>query len=302
MSEPAASGRLRVSRLFIHPVKGLASLPVERLELDAVGPVGDRRWMVVDPAGARFLNQRSHPRMALVRAEPIPGRTGGVRLAGAGAGSVDVPEPPADGRRMEVPIWDDRVRAVVASDEASRWLSGVLGEPVVLVRLPDDSVRSVAPTGTREGFANRVAFADDFPIHLVTEASVHDIDRRIPEGGPSIGPERFRPNVVIEGARPWEEDRWRRIRVGSVEIAVAKPRARCVITTVDPSTAAVGAEPLATLNGFRRSEGKVWVGQNALHAGPGAVRVGDPVVVLDRGEPRPGTGLAETMDRGHQYK
>jgi hypothetical protein len=275
---------------------------VERLELDAVGPVGDRRWMVVDPGGTRFLSQRTHPRMALIRAAPIPGRRGGVRLESAGAGSVDVPEPPAGGERMEVPIWGDRVRATVAADEASRWLSGALGETVVLVRLPDDSARSVAPEEARKGFANRVAFADDFPIHLVTEASVLDIDRRIPDGGPTIGPERFRPNVVIDGVRPWEEDRWRRIRVGPVEIAVAKPRARCVITTVDPSTAAVGSEPLATLNDFRRHDGKVWVGQNALHAGPGSVRVGDPVVVLEAGEPRPGTGLAETMDGGHQYK
>lgn len=295
MSSPS---RLRISRLFRYPVKGVAAVPVESLELDEVGPVDDRRWMVATPDGDRFISQRDHPRLALVRA--APGRDGGVTLQAPGAGTVDVPEPPDDAPRLDVPIWGDRVEAAVASEEAARWLSEALGESVVLVRIPDTTVRSVDPEWTVDGFHDRVGFADDEPIHLIGEASVRDLDAQVPPGGPSIGVERFRPNVVIDGAEPWEEDRWRRVRMGDVELAVVRPRARCVVTTVDPATGEKGPEPLATLNRVRRADGHVWVGQTAVHRSTGTLRVGDEVVVLEDGPPRPGIGVAETILRDYQ--
>ena len=48
--------------LHPHNDRGCA---VAACELDAFGPVGDRRFLVVDAAG-RFLTQRTHPQMALV--------------------------------------------------------------------------------------------------------------------------------------------------------------------------------------------------------------------------------------------
>jgi uncharacterized protein YcbX len=63
---------------------------------------------------------------------------------------------------------------------------------------------------------------------------------------------RFRPDVVIAGAPPWAEDRWRRIRVGSVTFRVAKPCGRCQVTTIDQATAERGRQPLATLGRRRR--------------------------------------------------
>ena len=34
---------------------------------------------------------------------------------------------------------------------------------------------------------------------------------------------RFRPNLVVEGCEPFDEDRWKRIRIGGVEMAIVKP-------------------------------------------------------------------------------
>ena len=47
--------------------------------------------------------------------------------------------------------------------------------------------------------------------------------------------ERFRPNLVIGEAIPHEEDYWRRLRIGEVELAVVKPCARCSIVLVIPT-------------------------------------------------------------------
>jgi len=55
-----------LAAIHIDPVKSAAGIPLDAVELDAFGPRHDRRWLVVDPAG-RFMTQRRHPRLALIR-------------------------------------------------------------------------------------------------------------------------------------------------------------------------------------------------------------------------------------------
>ena len=77
--------------------------------------------------------------------------------------------------------------------------------------------------------------------------------------------ERFRPNVVIRGGVPWEEDSWKRVRISSaggggrdekaqsVELDIVSRCARCQVPNVNPSTADKNAkEPWNTLMNFRR--------------------------------------------------
>jgi uncharacterized protein len=92
---------------------------------------------------------------------------------------------------------------------------------------------------------------------------------------------RFRPNLVITGAPAHAEDRWRRLRIGDVEVAVVKPCARCSIPLVDPRSAERGVEPLQTLARYRRQPQKVMFAQNALVVVPGQLRTGLPVDILE---------------------
>lgn len=247
--------------------------------------------MLVD-AGGTFLSQRKLPRMALV--EPrVVGDGLEVQAPGMEPLRVDAAvadeagEDPTRGG-LEVEVWGDRCRAVSAGSEAARWFSSFLGVECALVRQADDAERPVDPeyAGGRED--TQVSFADGFPFLLATTASVSDLNVRIEAetgrwGG--VGVERFRPNLVVSGSGPWEEDGWARIRIGAVEFAVVKPCARCVVTTVDPATGEQGKEPLRTLATFRKRHGKVFFGQNLVHLGAGALRVGDPVEVLERRSP-----------------
>ena len=56
---------VRVSALFIHPLKSAASIAVDSIELDQCGAVNDRRWMLVDDNGT-FLTQREIGALALI--------------------------------------------------------------------------------------------------------------------------------------------------------------------------------------------------------------------------------------------
>ena len=64
-------------------------------------------------------------------------------------------------------------------------------------------------------------------------------------------------------------------------LRLIRPCIRCVTTTVDQATGLAGKEPLATLATFRRAEGGVIFGQNAVHERGGRIRLGDPVEVLE---------------------
>jgi uncharacterized protein YcbX len=94
---------------------------------------------------------------------------------------------------------------------------------------------------------------------------------------------RFRPNLVVTGDTPYEEDSWDRIAVGEVEFAVAWSCARCVLTTVDPDTGVKdpAGEPLETLKAYRRVGTGVMFGQNLLPRCCGTVSVGAAVRVLE---------------------
>src|SRR5581483_2666140 len=126
----------------------------------------------------------------------------------------------------------------------------------------------------------RVGFADGFPLLVLNNASLDDLNARIEARGHAPLPvNRFRPNIVFGGTAPYAEDRWTRIAIGNeVRLSIVKPCARCAITTTDQTTGVREKEPLATLATFRRlPNGSVVFAQNAIHDAPGTIRVGDAV-------------------------
>ena len=82
---------------------------------------------------------------------------------------------------------------------------------------------------------------------------------------------------MVAGCEPYEEDRWRRVRVGGVGFRAVKPRSRCAITIVDQEIGEKGEEPLRTLASYREVGGKVFFGQNAIPDGSGRLGDGDAV-------------------------
>ncbi len=272
--------RLRISALYVFPVKSCAGLRVDELTLDAMGAAGDRRFMLIDAHG-RFVTQREHPRLALVavtRAE-----AGGVVLHTAGRTALSIEPPRAGVGEREAVVWDDSVRVRDCGDGAAEWFSALLGVPVRLVYLPDESVRGVDPSYAPS--TARVSLADGFPLVVATEASLADLSER---AGTTLEMERFRPNIVVSGGRAWDEDRWETLRVGEVTLRLVKPCARCTMTLVDPRSGVPGAEPLRALAGFRRgtdlgfrgaNSASTYFSWNALHEGLGTLRDGDVVTV-----------------------
>lgn len=270
--------RPRLEQIFVHPLKSGRGQAVDRWPLGPTGLVLDRSLMLVDPMG-RFVTLRGVPRMVLFRTSPFESNAssftfGVVDRPELGPLEVDLQTPPMG--QLEVEIWGEWVVADRLSERADAWFSAGLGQPVSLVRLSEERARQVDPRYAALG--DLVGLADGFPLLITTTASLASLGSELGEAVPM---ERFRPNLVIETDTPWIEDRWRRIRVGAIELELVKPCARCVGVNVDPVTARSSREPLKTLARTRTRDGKVYFGQNAIHRGVGVLSVGDLVEVLE---------------------
>ncbi len=264
---------LRLTGLTIYPIKSARGIPLSESRVDEFGLTHDRRWMVVDRDGA-FISQRSHPRLALV----TPGITDGALLISApGMPVLEVPLEPLEAVLTSVRIWDDTVGATWLGEHAARWFSQFLECSCSLVHMSKHTDRpadlAYAPVGTR------VSFADAYPFLIISEESLADLNGRLAEPLPM---NRFRPNLVVAGATPYGEDRWEGIRINSLRLRLVKPCDRCVITTTDQTTTVRGREPLRTLATYRKVNGKVMFGQNAVHEAPGHLTVGEPCQTIPR--------------------
>ena len=263
---------LRVTEIWIYPVKSCRGIALDRADLSARGLRWDRRWMIVDEAG-RFLTQRVLPAMATIAPALTPA---GLLLRAPGRPGLELRHGMAAGE-VEVTIWRDTLKAQAVSDAADRWLGEHLGIGCRLVRFADDVHRSVDPAYGAAG--DETMFADGFPLLLIGQGSLDELNRRLKRPVPM---RRFRPNLVVGGAAPHAEDRWRRIRIGPIALRLAKPCSRCVVPTVDPDLGVRdGEEPLETLATYRRRDHKIYFGQNVIPDGAGKIRVGGAVEVLE---------------------
>jgi uncharacterized protein len=225
--------------------------------------------MLVDAHGV-FLSQRKHPMMCLIRVSMDKGF-----LTVSYNGMIDlVVEPQMESHNIQVNIWDDAVVATDMGDAPSLWFSKVLGSTVRLVTIGSHFSRNVKIAD--DVYSSKMHFGDSCPILVTTKASLDDLNSRLSE---SIPMNRFRPNVVIDGAHAYDEDLWKYIRIGDQLFQYGKKCGRCTVTTIDQMTGISGIEPLKTLSTYRKDGNSVCFGAYYLPVTKGSINVGDTISV-----------------------
>jgi uncharacterized protein YcbX len=207
-----------VVSLWIYPVKSLAGIPVKEATIASRGFRHDRRFMLVDDAGA-FVTAREFPTLLLVETAIEDDQI--LRLTFPGTRTtLRLPLAPVDGQRCAVSIWDDRVSARTGfAPDVDAMFSEYLGFSVRLAYLGDDDHR---PVDARYATAaEEVGFADGFPFLATVVASLDALGAGIPM-------ERFRSNIILDGLPAFAEDDFSGFRVGAyAEFQSVKPCSRC---------------------------------------------------------------------------
>lgn len=162
------------------PVKGMRHVAHTRIELDALGPVGDRAWCLVDVKSAAVLRTVQHPSLMAVVAH----REGDSLVMSLPTGEQVDAEPEPTGKILTCDYWGRRVGLALLEGPHAGLVSGWLGREVLLAAAPRGGVVFEAP------------------VTLVGTASVHDLAERV--GHPSLVEEsaRFRATLVVETDEP----------------------------------------------------------------------------------------------------
>jgi hypothetical protein len=272
----------RIASLHVYPVKGARGLAVDAATAAVTGltvaGVADREWMVVDVQG-RFVSQREIPALALV----VPTVDDDVLTLGSEEhGDVSIPLSRRHERAREVTVWRSQVRGFDEGDDVAYWLSQRLAMPVRLVRFDRGKPRPSNRDYVGDSGAHTF-FSDGYPLLVIGAASLDDLNDRLGDRGEAELPmNRFRPNVVVDGLDPYDEDHVDTLTIGELVLRMVKPCVRCQVTTTDQATAVVGREPLPTLATYRYDErfDGVKFGMNAIVAAGagGTIAVGDAAV------------------------
>ncbi|CAN5356422.1 MOSC domain-containing protein [soil metagenome] len=251
--------------IFIYPVKSLGGIALNESFAENRGLQFDRRWMLIDKNN-NFLTQRKLSEMALIEVS-ISNDVLEINHKTRKLPTLKVPLTISNSATQKVTVWSDQVSAPVMEDnDIQEWFFEALHEKVRMVFMDDKASRPVDPEYAING--ELVSFADGFPFLVTNQASLDDLNNRLEMPVPM---QRFRPNLVIAGAQPFEEDNWNEIQIGAALFKVVKPCGRCVVTTIDQKTAEKGTEPLKTLSTFRKFGSKIIFGQNMVLIKPGLI-------------------------------
>jgi uncharacterized protein YcbX len=268
----------RLASIHVYPVKSLGGFAVPEAELTDRGLQHDRRWMLVDDAGA-FQTQRELVAMACLHTAPS---SQGFQVTDIRDGkTLELPWRLANAERQRVSVWSDTVTALRGDPASCAWFSERLQRKVHLVYMPDSSRRSTDGRYAR----GLTSLSDGFPYLIVSQASLDDLNARGRAWAQErsntwahVPMDRFRPNLVIAGGTAFQEDGWMEIRIGEACFRLVKPCARCVVVTTDQLTGERGREPLRMLSMYRARGNKVMFGMNAVGDATGAVAVGQDVL------------------------
>ncbi len=245
-----------LKNIYRYPIKGLSAQPLLSAELEAKKPFPhDRVFALVRP-GAPF--DTSHPRwgkkglFVMLMLEEALAR---VRT------TLDV-----ETSKLTITQGNRQLITADLDDHAARAkVEEIFWQLVPALRNAPTLVRS------RDGH-----FMDkpDNVISLINLATVRSLED---QWGIKIDPLRFRANLYIDGARPWEEFDWvgSDIKIGEALFRVDRRNGRCGATNVDPET---GRRDLDIPGSLRAAFGHKEFGIYLIAREGGTLSVGNSVL------------------------
>ncbi|XP_063987506.1 mitochondrial amidoxime-reducing component 1-like [Diachasmimorpha longicaudata] len=297
----------QIKELYFYPLKSGRGKEVPECEFTEYGialedkaglTLRDRMFLVYNEETGKFITGRNYPTLILVSLVAVD--EAHVRLQATGVPNVTfaVPKYTNDSSAVNCKMWfGEPVKCIDCGPAPAQWISRFLTGTDSGLRVgialpgrrnilkgPWERFTKVYETLRSEdtGF-----FADLASYMLLSTSSVEELNGRLKN---PISPLQFRPNIVVTGTEPFDEDNWEWIKIGdSAVIRNVKPCPRCRMVGIDPQTGVLNEqEPLTVLQAFREQtdEKRIRVDGKAplmgIYCGlysTGNVKIGDDVSV-----------------------
>ncbi|CAK8575226.1 unnamed protein product [Lathyrus sativus] len=179
-----------------------------------------------------------------------------------------------DSTVQDIELHGQRYKVYSYNNETNAWFSEAVGRPCTLLRYSGSNHEFVL-NNTKDVVSckdtnSAVSFANEGQFLLVSEESVSDLNKRlcsdVQKGvcvtAMKVNVNRFRPNLVVSGGRPYDEDGWRDITIGNKCFKSLGGCNRCHVINLSLNAGRVqkSKEPLATLASYRRVKGRILFG------------------------------------------
>ncbi|KAI9694758.1 MAG: hypothetical protein M1822_000374 [Bathelium mastoideum] len=302
---------LKITSLRIYPIKSCRGIQVSSRKLLKSGLELDRNWMFMDVEKKKFITIREHSLMTLIDTVLVDGMLR-IHVHGSPASeAITIPAPPSQAWLEEhcvlepdVEIWGEKTDGWVYHESFSAPVSKLLGSDVRLVyKGPKPRIVWGDEAQKRTGREQSFFFADMCSVLVGSENSLEELNQRLKANGHNtLTIERFRPNIIVRGGKPWMEDDWKRLRITSskTQAATGKPTSlgldvpnrclRCQVPNVDPDTGNKHkSQPWGILTKYRnidkgKLKGKPVFGMLCIPTEEGDVEVGMRLKIVETTE------------------
>ncbi|XP_053427085.1 molybdenum cofactor sulfurase [Nycticebus coucang] len=264
-----------VTNIYLYPIKSCAAFEVTRWPIGNQGLLFDRSWMIVNHNGA-CLTQKQEPRLCLI--QPFINLQQKVMVIKAkGMEPIEVPleENSEQAQICQSKVCADRVDTYDCGEKISSWLSKFFGRPCHLIKQSSKSQRNAKKKhgkGQSPGTTATLSLVNEAPYLLVNTSSVWELHQQLnasdQNGKGELFPMkdlilRFRANIITNGTKAFEEEKWDEILIGSLRFQVLGPCHRCQMICIDQQTSQRNQDVFQTLSESRKR--KVNFGVYLMH-------------------------------------
>ena len=250
---------ITVAEINIAPVKSMALVSLDAVNLELGGIRDDRRFYLVNGQG-RLLTRRQVGKLAQLAASWDAATE---RLRITFPDGTTLAGPPELERPVWTIVWGRRVRGRALAGDWTPAISEFCGQPAVLMMsdLPGQVF-------------------DEFPVSILSRASVEHLSAEMGMADDAcLATDRFRPTLLLDGCESHQEDDWmnRQLAVGDAIVRVLAPDPRCAIINQQPTTGETDADVVKSILNYRPNPLAAYFGVYGIVERPGTVKVGDAV-------------------------
>ena len=264
---------MKVSQLNIYPIKSTKGISLTSSEVLFTGLQYDRQWALFDENN-KAITAREYPQLLELKTSVSEK---GLTIHSSESIQID------HGFNLqtthEVKIFSESATGAEPDKSVSQWFSNFLNTNCRFMVGVSDTPRPVlSEYGGTEG--DIFYYADECPILLTTEETLSNLNDKL---NTPVSMDRFRPNIVVKGAIPLDEDNWKQLSIGECIFDVAQPCKRCVMITIDPQSGEKDPdqEPLRTLATYRKHPaGGAAFGVHLIARKLGKISLDDEMTIL----------------------
>lgn len=179
-------------------------------------------------------------------------------------------------------ICGHRVEGVDCGSEVSEWLSLAIGRP---------NLRLIRQKPITESDDNKkklkLSFSSQAQFLMINEASIEWLIKKLPNNSDCNKDtilHRFRGNIVVKGAEPYDEVNWNKVTIGQNTFEVQGPCTRCQIICIDQETGLKTIEPLQLLAKQFHGQIKFGIYLTNTTEKPNCICINDPIIACNKSE------------------